>query len=156
VKVYLRNTASPYNIADSSTAAIDSVSFTGSFAFANAQSGQYYIVAKYRNTIETWSKAGGELILDKGTINTYDFTTSALHAFGSNQILKGSEYCNYSGDVNNDGTVDLTDLGLIDNDAANFVTGYVTNDLNGDDAVDISDLSIGDNNASNFVQKITP
>lgn len=156
VKVYLRKSTAPYNLVDSATATIDSLTFTGSFTFPNAQSGQYYLVAKYRNTIETWSKAGGELILDKGTINTYDFTTASSQAFGSNQILKGSEYCNYSGDINNDGTVDLTDLGSIDNDAANFVTGYVTNDLNGDDAVDISDLSIGDNNANNFVQKITP
>ena len=156
VKAYLRNSTAPYAIVDSATAVIDSLSFTGSFTFPNAQSGQYYIVAKYRNTIETWSKAGGELILDKGTINTYNFTTAAAQAFGSNQILIGSKYCNFSGDINNDGTVDLGDLGSIDNDAANFVTGYVTNDLNGDDAVDLSDISIGDNNANNFVQKITP
>ncbi|MFZ1322920.1 MAG: YCF48-related protein [Ignavibacteria bacterium] len=156
VKVYLRKSTAPYSIVDSATATIDSLTFTGSFTFPNAQSGQYYIVAKYRNTIETWSKAGGELILDKGTINTYDFTTSASQAFGNNQILKGSEYCNYSGDVTNDGTVDLDDVGSIDNDVINFVTGYVTTDLDGDGIVGIKDMSICDNNSFIFVVKITP
>lgn len=156
VKVYLRNASAPYAIVDSATATIDSITFSGLLTFPNAQSGQYYIVAKYRNTIETWSKAGGELILDKGTINNYDFTTSSSQAFGNNMIQKGSKYCVYSGDINNDGTVDLADLGTIDNDVSNFVTGYNTTDINADNVVDLDDLSITDNNANNFVQKITP
>ena len=62
----------------------------------------------------------------------------------------------YGGDVNQDGVVDATDAGAIDNDAFNFVTGYVSTDLTGDNVVDASDAAITDNNAFNFVSKITP
>jgi len=115
----------------------------------------YYIVVKSRNSIETWSKSGGE-VWGAATTLTYDFTTAQSQAFGSNQVLKCGKACMYSGDVNQDGIVDGTDLSLIDNDAANFVQGYVPTDLNCDGIVDGSDASIADNNAFNFVQKITP
>jgi len=62
----------------------------------------------------------------------------------------------YSGDVNQDGVVDASDNGLINNAAANFVSGYVNTDLNGDNFVDATDLGIADNNSFNFVTKITP
>jgi len=62
----------------------------------------------------------------------------------------------YSGDVNQDGIVDGTDASLVDNDAFNFVTGYVGTDVNGDDVVEASDAAIVDNNAFNFVGSITP
>jgi len=62
----------------------------------------------------------------------------------------------YGGDVNQDGSVDATDLAAIDNDALNFVTGYVQTDVTGDDLVDGADAAIADNNAFNFVTKETP
>ncbi|MDQ3021855.1 MAG: hypothetical protein M3R36_14980 [Bacteroidota bacterium] len=62
----------------------------------------------------------------------------------------------YSGDVNQDGTIDITDNELIDNDAYNFASGYLRTDVNGDGAVDIADGAIADNNAFNFVSKIIP
>lgn len=37
----------------------------------------------------------------------------------------------YSGDVNQDGTVDASDVSIIDNDAANFAGGYIVTDLTG-------------------------
>ncbi len=52
--------------------------------------------------------------------------------------------------------MDATDVQTIDNDASNFVAGYVTSDLNGDGFVDGTDFTIGDNNAANFVGKVTP
>jgi len=115
----------------------------------------YYIVVKSRNSIETWSKSGGEVWGASTTLN-YDFTTAAPQAFGSNMVFKCGKWCIYSGDVNQDGVVDGTDLSLIDNDAANFVQGYVPTDLNCDGIVDGSDAAIADNNASNFVTKVTP
>ena len=68
----------------------------------------------------------------------------------------GISYCIYSGDVNQDGTVDGTDLQLIDNDSYAFVSGYVPTDVNGDDFVDGTDASIAGNNANNFVSVIRP
>ena len=79
------------------------------------------------------------------SIYNYDFTTSYSQAYGSNQILKGSKYCIYSGDVNQDGAIDLTDMSVIDNDAAVYTPGYNVTDLNGDNIVDLSDMEIANN-----------
>lgn len=115
----------------------------------------YYIVVKHRNALETWSKAGGE-VWGAGTTLTYNFTTAASQAYGNNIVFKCGKYCIFSGDVNQDGAVDLADLTLIDNDSYNFVSGYVVTDLNCDGTVDLTDAAIADNNAFNFVVKITP
>lgn len=57
----------------------------------------------------------------------------------------------YTGDVNQDGIVDLTDLVAIYNDGSNFVTGYVLTDLNCNSIVDLTDLLFAYNNSSIFV-----
>ena len=86
----------------------------------------------------------------------YDFTDSSEKAFGNNLLLKGSRYCIYSGDINQEGIIDAFDLSGIDNDASEFASGYLNTDLNGDFVVDASDALIAENNASNFISKITP
>lgn len=155
VKAYLRNINSPYNIIDSGKTVIDRVTFSGSVLFNNAATGTYYLQIKHRNTIETWSKAGGETYT-RGISFSYNFTTAQTQAYGNNMILKGTKYCIYSGDVNQDGVVDGSDASQISNDAENFVEGYVVSDLDGNNFVDGSDYSIADNNAFNFVIKSTP
>lgn len=123
------------------------LSFSGIFNFINAPTGTYYIVVKHFNSIETWSKTGGESLVNDGTVYNYDFTTSASQAYGSNQKLKGGKYCIYSGDVNQDGLIDIADFSKIKNDSYNFVSGrFVVTDLNGDTFVDQSDMTIADNN----------
>ncbi len=154
IRVYLRNALNPYAKVDSATGYL-SPTGTVSLNFLNAVNGvNYYIVVKHRNSIETWSKAGGEAFTS-GILN-YDFTNSASQAYGSNMKLVGSKYSFYTGDVNNDGVVDGVDALLIDNDASNFTTGYVVTDLNCDNSVDATDLLFADNNASNFVGIIQP
>ncbi|MBS1519060.1 MAG: hypothetical protein JSS91_13315 [Bacteroidetes bacterium] len=155
VRIYLRNISAPYAIIDSAKSVIDSLNFTGSFLFANAPTGIYYLQVKSRNCIETWSKAGGETYTF-GSPFVYDFTTSASQAYSANEILVNSKYCIHSGDVNQDGVVDLSDLQNIDNDAFNFSAGYISTDVTGDGVVDISDLSITENNAFNFVTRQAP
>ena len=86
----------------------------------------------------------------------YDFTISQSQVYGDNQKLISGYWCIYSGDVNNDGTVDLGDLGMIDNDSYNFTSGYVNTDVNGDGFVDLDDLAIADNNGLNFVSVVKP
>ena len=86
----------------------------------------------------------------------YDFTTAINKAYGDNMILQNGKYCIFSGDVNQDGNVDGVDIGIVDNDAFNFISGYVSSDVNGDNSVDATDLTIADNNAFNFISKITP
>ncbi|HMS33482.1 MAG TPA: YCF48-related protein, partial [Ignavibacteria bacterium] len=151
VKVYLRNSTSPYAVVDSAKSIIDTVTLSGQFTFPNAPSGTYYIQVNHFNSIETWSKNGGETMIS-GTPYNYDFTSAALKAYGSNQVLVGSEWSTFSGDVNQDGIIDLTDVVLISNDVNDFVTGsYVVTDLNADNAVTLADLIIAYNNSSSFV-----
>ena len=155
VRAYLRNISSPYAKVDSAKAVIDSLTFTGNFSFLNVATGTYYLALNHRNSIETWSKPGGESIV-KGSPFSYDFTTAQNKAYGNNMKLKGTKWCIYSGDVNQDGLVDLSDLSLVDTDNLNFQTGYRVTDLNGDLLIDLSDLQIVDTNNLNFVSKVTP
>jgi hypothetical protein len=154
VRVQLRNANTPYGVVDSAVGVIDSVTLTLQVLFPNAPNGNYYVAVKHRNTIETWSATPQVYNTDASLL--YNFTTSQSQAFGDNQRLKGTKWVFYGGDVNQDGAVDATDVQNIDNDAANFVSGYVQTDLNGDGFVDGSDFTIGDNNAANFIGKITP
>ncbi|MBK6505935.1 MAG: hypothetical protein IPG02_09750 [Ignavibacteria bacterium] len=45
---------------------------------------------------------------------------------------------------------------MVDNDAADFESGYVTSDVDGNRFVDGSDAAIVDNNAFNFVSVAKP
>lgn len=151
--IYLRNISSPYFIIDSAKSILDSNGF-GIFNFSNAlNSIPYFLDVKHRNGLETWSAGGNSFI--SGSLS-YDFTVAASQAFGNNQILRGSKYCVYSGDVNHDGIIDISDVALIDNDVYYFVSGVANTDLNNDGFVDLSDLIFADNNAYNFVQLIRP
>ncbi|MEO8209060.1 MAG: endonuclease [bacterium] len=155
VTAYLRSSSSPFQIVDTASSVIDSLTFTGTFIYNNTTAGNYYIALVHRNFLETWSSLP-QSITSGSSGTSYDFTTSINKAYGNNLILKNGKYCIFSGDVNQDGTIDVSDLGLIDNDATNFISGYVSTDINGDNFVDVSDQSIADNNAFNFITKITP
>lgn len=155
VRVYLRNTFLPYSVVDSAKGVIDSVSLTGSFLFANAPSGTYYVVVRHRNALETWSKSGGESFT-VGSVFSYNFTTAATQAYGSNMILVGSKFCLYSGDTDFDYTIDVSDIIEVYNDVTNVVGGYVKTDLTGDNFVDVSDLVMVYNNSTNIISRQAP
>ena len=152
--VFLRKDISPFDIADSSKTVLNSSGY-GEFSFSKAsEEAVYYYQLSHRNSLETWSKADGEIFsLSKAV---YDFTDSDSKAFGNNLKMKGSKYCIYNGDVNNDGVIDLTDLVIVFNDVSNLSSGYLVSDINGDEFTDLSDLLIVYNNASEFVTKIIP
>ncbi len=151
--IFLRNTTSPYAIVSSSKATLNS-SGIGNFTFTGVANGvPYYIVLTHRNANETWSAAGNSFTSNS---LTYNFTTSSAQAYGNNMQLLGTRWTAFSGDVNQDGVVDGTDAGLIDNDAFNFGSGYISTDLNYDDIVDATDASLADNNAYNFVGSVRP
>jgi len=156
VEVYIRNSTSPYSIVDSAESILNSFG-TGIFNFKNLINGiKYFIHIKHRNSIETWSDSSKSF---KYCGLTIDFTTSNTKAFGNNMIQVDSspiKYGVYSGDVNQDGAIDIADGSLIDNDAFNFISGYVSTDLNGDGIVDVADAVFADNNGFNFVTAITP
>lgn len=155
VKVFVRSYSPPYSVIDSAVSVIDSVSFNGIFTFPGIYSGTYFLSVEGRNTIETWSRAGG-FTVTAGALNAYEFTSSASQAYGNNMKLIGSRYCLFSGDVNSDGIIDAGDLSLADNDAFVFSIGYIDTDVNGDFTVDASDIQIIDNNAFDLVTAILP
>lgn len=158
IKVYLRNSVSPYSRIDSSKNILLGPLAGQMFLFKNAiNSTPYYIEVTHRNALTTWSASPITFINSDASIA---FSVDAIYAYGNNEIQVDTAPYNvfafYSGDVNQDGTVDITDNQLIDNDSYNFVFGYVSTDLNGDNAVDITDAAIADNNAFNYVAKIIP
>jgi hypothetical protein len=158
VRVYLRSITSPFAVIDSAKGILDSVSLSVSALFSTAPTGIYYLQLKHRNCLETWSKSGG-VSYTKGLALSYDFTTAANQAFGSNMKQVDAapvRFAIYSGEINGDGTIDGSDLIAIDNDAGNFVVGYVKTDLDGNNFVDATDALIADNNAANFVSVIRP
>lgn len=156
VRAYLMNISSPFSTVDSSVSRLDSATYIALFEFRNAATGTYYLMIKHRNSIETWSKSGGFNFTRYSFMN-YDFTSAQSQAFGNNMILtNGSLWSIYSGDVNQDGFIEGSDQSAIDNDAFNFVSGYVNTDLTGDNYVDASDAVIAENNAANFIGRIIP
>lgn len=158
VTIYLRNIVTPYSIVDSSKLYLDSLTFNGTVFFPAASTGTYYIVVKHRNSIETWSKSGGESYVEGYTFS-YDFTTSSSKAFGDNMKQVDTSpvrFAIHSGDVNQDGVIDVTDMLTVYNDLNNAVSGYVSTDVNGDRELDVSDIITVYNNAINIVEVITP
>jgi len=155
VNVLLADALPPYSIVDTGYAVLGSDNLSNVFAFSTAPIGNYYLVVKHYNTLETWSAT--TVYIDQTTPAYYDFTSSDAQAYGNNMVLKGARWCIYSGDVNQDGTIDATDLSQIDNDVVISVMGnLLITDLNGDYIVDGSDLSIADINVLNSITVVTP
>ncbi|MBK7213556.1 MAG: hypothetical protein IPH88_09745 [Bacteroidales bacterium] len=118
-----------------------------------AYNSSYFIVIRHRNSITTASAA---TVSFSGSTITYDFTSGVSQAFGDNQKLVGALAYIYSGDENQDGLVDSSDLNDCDNESTAFTAGYVVTDVNGDGLVDSSDLNIIDNNNAAFVASVLP
>ncbi|MBK8552893.1 MAG: exo-alpha-sialidase [Ignavibacteria bacterium] len=155
VRVYLRNPGSPFAVIDSSKGPIDSVSFNASLKFnPGLASGNYYLEMKHRNSLETWSSA--PVNYSFGSKVFYDFTTSVNSAYGDNMKSVSSKWGIYSGDVDQNGYIDLVDVLSVYNESNNFLTGYVVQDCNGDSIVDLIDVLIAYNNAQLFVATIVP
>jgi hypothetical protein len=107
-----------------------------SFTLPTSQSGPYYLVIKHRNSVETWSANP----ISFATGQTYDFTSSAGSAYGSNQKNVSGKYVIFVGDVTQDGIIDGDDLALMDPDVILGSTGYIVTDLEGSGYVDGDDL----------------
>lgn len=155
--VYLRSVSTPYSIIDSARKEIDSLTFSNLFTFRNASASAYYLDAEHFNCLGTWSKPGGELLLNYNTTYNYDFTNSVTQAYGNNLVLIGSRYCIYSGDENKDEIVDASDIADIYNDATALNSGLrIKTDLNGDNFVDATDILIVYNNSITVRRVISP
>ncbi|MBK9333245.1 MAG: proprotein convertase P-domain-containing protein [Ignavibacteria bacterium] len=118
----------------------------------------YYIEAVHRNSISVWSSA--EVTFNPLSQQAvYEFALSQSSAFGNNMANADNSpvrFGLYSGDVNQDGVIDISDGSLIDNDGLNFASGYIPTDINGDNITDLTDGVFADNNGFNFITIITP
>jgi hypothetical protein len=138
ILVELRNSSYPYSLVDQAKIFLNN-SGQGTAKFYNAINGTpYYLVLRHRNAIETWSAVSQTFM---NGILTYDFTTGSNKAYGNNLKLVGSK-CIYSGDVNQDGFIDIEDLNAVYNENISGVTGYHSTDVTGDLFTEIGDLSL--------------
>lgn len=158
ITVELHAAEYPHELRYVSKCRIDSVNFSSfhvyTFFWLPPQS--FYIVLKHFNSIETWSNVPVSLYRE-GIILNYDFTSSSEAAFGSNQTFKGGKYCLYSGDVDQNGIIDGSDLAEIENEKYKNNSGnYVSCDLNADKKVNLQDFQIADYNAEKFIAVSKP
>jgi pimeloyl-ACP methyl ester carboxylesterase len=152
VTLELRNAASPHALAYSVGGRLQ-MDGTVHFVITQNLSGSYYIVLKNRNSIETWSAQPASF---QGNVFYYDFTDAAGKAYGNNLKLIGGNYAIYSGDKNQDGSINATDKNETGTAAGSFTKGYVSSDINGNGVVDGLDLILIDNNADAGVVKKSP
>lgn len=153
--VLLAETSPPYNIVDTGYVYLDYQRLSNVVTFPRSPAGDYYLVVKHYNSLETWSSV--PVSINTTTPAFYDFTTSDAQAYGNNMKLKGTRWCIYTGDVDRNNVVDLSDVLLIYNDGVNFVFGDILpSDLNNDGYVDLNDVLLAYNNSINFIATIRP
>ncbi len=153
ITVELHQTTSPYPISGSPITATVSVDGIANVPIPASFSGNYYIVLKHRNSIETWSSAA---VSFSGNNVSYNFTDASTKAYGGNLKFKSGKYLIYTGDVNQNGAINAMDLNSVNSQSAVFGSGYLPEDLNGDGCIDASDLIVLDNNAATFIAVARP
>jgi hypothetical protein len=115
----------------------------------------YWISINHENSVETWSAA--PVTLDG--VTPYLFSSFATQAFGSNMVQVQASpaiWAIFTGDINQDGSVDISDYLVLDPDIQNGNGGYIVTDLNGDGASDITDYLYMDPNIQNGVGAFLP
>ncbi|MEO8446449.1 MAG: SBBP repeat-containing protein [bacterium] len=156
VRVNLRNSVSPYTVADNVRTLLSSTGI-GAANFPNASAGTYYVEVTHRNGLKTWSATA--VVMSIGGTFTNDLSTAQTQAYGNNLIQIDASplrYGIYNGDINQDETIDVTDVVGVFNDINNFISGYTATDLTGDNFTDVTDLLIAYNNSVNFVAVSKP
>ena len=118
--------------------------------------GEYYISVKHKNSIEIWSAEP----ISIPTTNLYDFTIfSNTFNNGLNspqKLMPDGNYAMYSGDVNQDGIIDIFDVQNLENAVILFEFGYLVNDCNADGLEDVFDMQIIENNLGLFLYYARP
>lgn len=151
--VEMHRAAAPYELV-ASTSAMLKTDGTLACSFPTASVGSYYIAVKSSNGIETWSATPQSI---SNVALTYDFSSAANKAYGSNmKNVGGGFFALYSGDVNNDGFLDLGDYTFWETDNNAFASGSYATDFNGDGFVDLADYSIWETNNNDFIAVVKP
>ena len=117
----------------------------------------YWVSISHRNTIESWTSFPIQLNSTKAI--AYDFTNSASSVYGSNSVDVFNEniWSLHTGDLNQDGFIDIFDFPFFDYDFQYFTSAFYTpSDLNGNGLVDIFDFPYYDANNQQFISTIHP
>lgn len=144
INVELHAITSPYQLLFAVRDTID-IFGNGFFLFPTVvQGNEYYVVVKHRNSLETWSKNS---VIFTGTHVNYNFTLNINRAYGNNmKDLGDGNFAIFSGDVNQDGLINNTDLDQLSAAIPFFSPGYSINDLTGDYIIESTDMSLVENN----------
>ncbi|MEI6882282.1 MAG: choice-of-anchor Q domain-containing protein [Bacteroidota bacterium] len=153
ITVELRANTSPFSVVHTIKGLLDTAG-NATITFPSSVNGNsYYVVVGHRNSIPAWST---NPVTFSATTN-YDFTSSITKAFGSNMADDGAGvFMLFSGDINQDGSVDFSDYPDLDISSNNGDLGYYVTDLNGDASVDFSDYPTLDINSNLGVLVVTP
>jgi len=153
ITVELRTVNAPYSVVASTFTTL-MTNGTASCNFSGTAPGNYYVVVKHRNGLQTWSANPVAL----GNASTsYNFTTASNKAYGDNMVeVEPGVWAFYSGDFNQDENLDLSEYSYFENALNNFLYGYENTDLNGDGSVDLLDAPMLEDNINNFLYSIHP
>jgi hypothetical protein len=152
ITVELRANTTPYNVIHTVKGLLDT-SGNATITFPGSVNGNsYYIVIGHRNSVAVWST--NPVAFSANT--NYDFTNAATKAFGRNMAEDGGVFMLFSGDINQDGSVDFADYPDFDISSGNADLGYLPYDLNGDASVNFADYPLIDINSNNGLIILTP
>ena len=155
IYVNAMNANSPYDEVDRKPGILKTNGdITVNFGPAVVANTSYYLKINHRNSVETWSK--NPVLLTPTT--SYSFSSNASQAFDDNEVATFDNFgfAIYSGDINQDGSIDATDFLELDPSIQNGDGGYLVGDLNGDGSVDASDFLILDPNIQNGIGAAYP
>lgn len=107
----------------------------------------YYILMNHRNSLAI---ASSSYVFINSGFTFYDFTDALTKVLGGDlKDIGNGLYGMYSGDINQDGSIDYNDYPDLDIASSNAVLGYEPSDINGDASVDFNDYPIIDINSTN-------
>jgi hypothetical protein len=113
----------------------------------------YYIGIRHRNSITTWSANPIPIT----AITSYNFSDNQTKAYGNNlSLVEPGIWALFSGDFNQDATMDAFDYIELDADLITGNTGYLSTDLDGDGTVDLFDYLLFDPNLIQGISAILP
>jgi hypothetical protein len=86
---------------------------------------RYYVVVDHRNSITVWSAS--PVTISAST--TYDFTNAISKAYGDNLADDGGVFMLFSGDINQDGSIDFNDYPDLDISISETTTANIKRDI---------------------------
>ncbi len=127
----------------SATASLNSEGFVTVRFPRQVYGNSFYLSVRASSFLETWSSVPLEFDVP---FHEYDFTISVYHTFGENVCeLPDGLFAFWSGDLNQDGSINATDLFLLEQSMINFA-GCGPGDMNADGITESADYSMLENN----------